>query len=81
MSDPRDVVAAVDVGGTRVKAALVGRPMEVIAELTAPTPYDIDKAFGPAIAEVRLRTRIHRGRSSWSRPACGLRRRGTGSGR
>ena len=51
MSDPRDVVAAVDVGGTRVKAALVARPMEVIAELTAPTPYDIDKAFGAAIAE------------------------------
>src|SRR5215213_3977707 len=35
VSDPRDVVAAVDVGGTRVKAALVARPMEVIAELTA----------------------------------------------
>ena len=34
MSRPRDVVAAVDVGGTRVKAALVGRPMDVIAELT-----------------------------------------------
>ena len=37
MPDPRDVVAAVDVGGTRVKAALVARPMDVIAELTAPT--------------------------------------------
>src|SRR5215212_835750 len=51
VSDPRDVVAAVDVGGTRVKAALVARPMEVIAELTTPTPYDIDKAFGAAVAE------------------------------
>ena len=52
MSDPRDVVAAVDVGGTRVKAALVARPMDVIAELTAPTPYDIGKDFGAAIGEL-----------------------------
>ena len=52
MSEPRDVVAAIDVGGTRLKAALVARSMEVIAELTAPTPYDIGNSFGAAIAEV-----------------------------
>jgi glucokinase len=52
VSDPRDVVAAVDVGGTRVKAALVARPMEVIAELTGPTPYDIGEDFGAVIGEL-----------------------------
>jgi glucokinase len=50
--DPREVVAAVDIGGTRVKAALVARPMEVLAEVTAPTPYDIGRDIGATVADV-----------------------------
>ena len=52
MPGPRDVVAAVDVGGTRVKAALVTRPLDVLAELTAPTPYDIGRDIGATVANV-----------------------------
>lgn len=52
MSDRRDVVAAVDVGGTRLKAALVGRPTEVLAEVTAPTPYDIGQDIGAVVAGI-----------------------------
>jgi len=37
----RDVVAAVDVGGTRIKAALVDGSYEVLTRATAPTPGDI----------------------------------------
>jgi glucokinase len=48
--DARDAVAAVDVGGTRLKAALVVRPMEVVAEATAPTPYDIAADIGSVVA-------------------------------
>ena len=37
----QEVVAAVDVGGTRIKAALVDRSYDVVAALTVPTPVDI----------------------------------------
>ena len=36
-----DVVAAVDVGGTRIKAALVTADYDTIAVATTPTPKDI----------------------------------------
>jgi glucokinase len=36
-----DVVAAVDVGGTRIKAALVSAAYDTLAALTTPTPKDI----------------------------------------
>ncbi len=52
MPDPREVVAAVDIGGTRVKAALVARSMEVVAELTAATPYDIGRDIGATVADI-----------------------------
>ncbi len=46
----REVVAAVDVGGTRVKAALVDRSYDVVAALTVPTPADIAADVGGAVA-------------------------------
>jgi glucokinase len=52
VADPRDVVAAVDVGGTRVKAALVTRPMDVLAESTAPTPDDIGRDIGGTVSDI-----------------------------
>jgi glucokinase len=50
--DRIDVVAAVDVGGTRLKAALVTRTMEVRAEATEPTPYDIGRDIGSVLAGI-----------------------------
>ena len=46
----REVVAAVDVGGTRVKAALVDRSYDVVAALTVPTPADVAADVGGAVA-------------------------------
>jgi glucokinase len=46
----REVVAAVDVGGTRVKAALVDRSYDVAAALTVPTPADVAADVGGAVA-------------------------------
>src|SRR3954447_21888118 len=46
----REVVAAVDVGGTRVKAALVDRSYGVVAALTVPTPVDVAADVGGAVA-------------------------------
>jgi len=49
-----DVVAAVDVGGTRTKAALVDRSLTVLARTTAPTPPDIAQHIGASVgASVR----------------------------
>ncbi len=50
MQDPRDVVAAVDVGGTRLKAGLVSRSMEVVAQSTTRTPSHIGRDIGGAVA-------------------------------
>jgi len=44
-----DVVAALDVGGTRIKAALVDRSLTVLAGTTAPTPPDIGQDIGAAV--------------------------------
>ena len=46
----REVVAAVDVGGTRVKAALVDRSYDVVAALTVPTPADVAADVGGTVA-------------------------------
>jgi len=45
-----DVVAAVDVGGTRTKAALVDRSLRVLARTTAPTPPDIGRDIGASVS-------------------------------
>ncbi len=44
-----DVVAAVDVGGTRIKAALVTAAYDTLAAVTAPTPKDIAADFGAVV--------------------------------
>ena len=46
----REVVAAVDVGGTRIKAALVDRTYDVVEALTVPTPADIGTDIGRTLA-------------------------------
>jgi glucokinase len=46
----REVVAAVDVGGTRVKAALVDRSYDVVAALTVPTPAEVAADIGGTVA-------------------------------
>jgi glucokinase len=45
----REVVAAVDVGGTRIKAALVDRSYGVAAALTVPTPPDVAADIGACV--------------------------------
>ena len=45
-----DVVAAVDIGGTRIKAALVDRSYRVLAQTTTPTPHDIGADLGSVVA-------------------------------
>ena len=45
-----EVVAAVDIGGTRIKAALVDRSYAVLAQATTPTPSDIGADIGGAVA-------------------------------
>jgi glucokinase len=45
----QEVVAAVDVGGTRIKAALVDRSYDVVAALTVPTPADIGADIGSTL--------------------------------
>lgn len=45
-----EVVAAVDIGGTRIKAALVDRSYAVLAQTTTPTPPDIAADIGGAVA-------------------------------
>jgi glucokinase len=45
-----EVVAAVDIGGTRIKAALVDRSYGVVAQTTTPTPPGIGADIGSAVA-------------------------------
>ncbi|MEU6076004.1 ROK family protein [Micromonospora sp. NPDC047074] len=52
MADTLEVVAAIDVGGTRVKAALVDRSFGQVARLTCPTPPDIAQRVGAVAADV-----------------------------
>ena len=51
-TDVREVVAAVDLGGTRTKAALVDRDLNVVAQVVEPTPQDLAAAIGAAVASV-----------------------------
>jgi len=44
-----DVVAAIDVGGTRIKAALVAASFDVFARATVPTPKDIAEDIGAVV--------------------------------
>lgn len=50
LSVGRDVVAAVDVGGTRIKAALVDASYAVLARATTPTPSDIAVGIDTVVA-------------------------------
>jgi len=43
------MVAALDVGGTRIKAAMVDRSLTVLARTTAPTPPNIGQDIGAAV--------------------------------
>jgi glucokinase len=54
-TDVREVVAAVDLGGTRTKAALVDRDLNVVAQVVEPTPQDLAAAIGAAVASVLSR--------------------------
>lgn len=49
MAEVSDVVAAVDVGGTRIKAALVTPAYETLASVTTPTPKDITADIGAVV--------------------------------
>jgi glucokinase len=50
MSGGAELVAAVDIGGTRIKAALVDRALGVVAQSTTPTPQDIADDIGGTVA-------------------------------
>lgn len=65
MPPPEPVVAAVDIGGTRIKASLVDRALGVRAETTTPTPAGLGTGLGPAVAAVvaDLVTRVPVGRA------------------
>src|SRR4051794_16870401 len=49
MAEVSDVVAAVDVGGTRIKAALVTAACDTLAAVTMPTPKDIAADIGAVV--------------------------------
>jgi glucokinase len=51
----RDIVVAVDLGGTRTKAALVDRDLGVVARLVEPTPRDLALDIGGTVASVLSR--------------------------
>ncbi len=50
MPTSHEVVAAVDIGGTRIKAALVDRALGVVTQSTTPTPRDIADDIGGTVA-------------------------------
>jgi glucokinase len=47
-----DVVAAVDVGGTRIKSALVDASLDPVVELSHPTPVDLTDRIGPTVSDI-----------------------------
>jgi glucokinase len=49
VAEVSDVVAAVDVGGTRIKAALVTPAYETLSAVTTPTPKDITADIGAVV--------------------------------
>ena len=54
----REVVAAVDLGGTRTKAALVDRDLNVVVRLVEPTPPDLALDVGGSVASVVSRLAV-----------------------
>lgn len=48
----REAVVGIDVGGTRIKAALVTPAGEVLAQATHPTPADVGTSLGLVIADI-----------------------------
>lgn len=52
MTGARSVVAAVDVGGTRIKGSLVDRELTVLAQTTTPTPGDVAADIASAVESV-----------------------------
>ncbi|MCW3815982.1 ROK family protein [Micromonospora sp. DR5-3] len=52
MSGFRDVVAAIDVGGTRIKAALVDRSYQQLTRITHQTPPDIATDIGSVASQI-----------------------------
>ncbi|MCW3839578.1 ROK family protein [Micromonospora yasonensis] len=52
MSDSREVVAAIDVGGTRIKAALVDRSYQQLTRITHRTPPDIAADIGSVASRI-----------------------------
>ncbi len=49
MAEVSDVVAAVDVGGTRIKAALVTEACDTLVAVTTPTPQDMATDFAAVV--------------------------------
>lgn len=52
MTAARPVVAAIDVGGTRLKGSLVDRSFAVLARTTTPTPEHLASDIGAAVVSV-----------------------------
>jgi glucokinase len=52
MTDAREVVAAIDIGGTLIKSALVSREYEALVELTVPTPKNVGGSIGDVVAMI-----------------------------
>ncbi len=52
VTDSRRLVVAVDVGGTRVKAALVEADGTPLAERVLPTPSDLAAALPDVVADL-----------------------------
>ena len=76
MGAPDSVVAAIDLGGTRVKAALVDRDGREVTSLTEPTPAGLDQQGALVQAVVRtvesLRGRARTQGYAGEVAACGL---------
>ena len=51
MSQPDEVILALDIGGTWTRAAAISADAEVLGSVTAPTRSDVD---GPAVLEAIL---------------------------
>ena len=58
-----DVVAAVDVGGTRIKSALVDASLRPLVELSRPTPAGLADRFGPTVEGI-VRDLVEAGRGA-----------------
>jgi glucokinase len=70
----RDVVAAVDIGGTRIKAALVDASYGVLARDTAPTPQQVGADIGRVVHAIvdQLLAQAGRGDTATRLVGCGV---------